>query len=297
MSIAPGLSRQFQVGTVISRSFAAFFSKILSFTGFALIGNAPSIILLGAYFYAIFAYMDFTSGATPTLPFDPETLPDSTWAWIAVGALVYVIASILLYVVWWTATSFATFQYLRNQPVRFWECLRRGIGTAPAAILAAALLVVATIVWSVAVPGLVSLLLDESTGFAGVIVVLGSVVFTLFCWVRLWILVPTIAVERPGIIAALRRSWNLTRRQFWRSFGIILLMSIVTGGISFTAWIPLLVLSLLGGAVGAILGTIVFTAVSLGSYALFAITGAVAYVELRRAKEGFGIEDIAAVFD
>jgi hypothetical protein len=36
---------------------------------------------------------------------------------------------------------------------------------------------------------------------------------------------------------------------------------------------------------------------NLAATAIFAIAAAVIYVELRRVKEGFGIEDIAAVFD
>lgn len=48
-------------------------------------------------------------------------------------------------------------------------------------------------------------------------------------WVRVYYLsVPALALERMGVLAALGRAFRLTRRQFWRTFGIALLTVVVT---------------------------------------------------------------------
>ncbi len=56
-----------------------------------------------------------------------------------------------------------------------------------------------------------------------------------FIWIRVYYLaVPPLMLEPIGVFAALGRAWNLTRRQFWRTFGIALLTAIianVAGGI------------------------------------------------------------------
>lgn len=49
-------------------------------------------------------------------------------------------------------------------------------------------------------------------------------------WVRVYYLpVPALMIERIGVFAAIGRGFRLTRRQFWRTFGIGLLTAIVTG--------------------------------------------------------------------
>jgi hypothetical protein len=114
----------------------------------------------------------------------------------------------------------------------------------------------------------------------------------------MWVAIPAIAVERPGVLAALRRSWDLTRGHTMRIFGIILVMWAGTVGASVAAGIVIFVAIIaIGGVAGLVIGQGLNVLFTLLAYALYAIAAAVSYVELRRAKEGFGIEDIAAVFD
>jgi membrane-anchored glycerophosphoryl diester phosphodiesterase (GDPDase) len=115
--------------------------------------------------------------------------------------------------------------------------------------------------------------------------------------VRLWVTVPAIAVEQPGVLAALRRSWTLTRGHTWRLFGVLLVMWLGTLAMSMVAGIVIGVLSVFGGVTGILVGQGLNLLISIIANALFAVAAAVVYVELRRAKEGFGLEDIAAVFD
>jgi hypothetical protein len=61
--------------------------------------------------------------------------------------------------------------------------------------------------------------------------------------------------------------------------------------------VVIVVLGVFGGVTGMLVGQGFNMLASMIVNALFAIAAAVAYVELRRAKEGFGLEDIAAIFD
>jgi len=62
----------------------------------------------------------------------------------------------------------------------------------------------------------------------GILVGIGAIVGMCFVWVRVYYLaVPPLMLEPIGVFAALGRAWSLTRRQFWRTFGIALLTLLV----------------------------------------------------------------------
>lgn len=302
-------TQRFLVGTVISQTFTAFFTRILPFGGFALIGFIPTLIFLAGYFYVIFNSLNFSG--FPALgdsefPFNSEEVAGLPWIWLSIGIVADVALSIAATAIWLAATSYGTFQYLRGQPVRFWESLRRGVSVALPCIGATFLILLGVIaIAAIIIIPIFALGTDVGGQDAIAIFVLlailaGFILLLVFAFLltRLWVTVPVIAVERPGVIAALRRSWNLTRGHAWRVFGIILVMWAGTIGVSTVAGIAVVfTIIFIGGMTGLIIGQGVNIFISLLANALYAIAAAVAYVELRRAKEGFGIEDIAAVFD
>lgn len=59
-----------------------------------------------------------------------------------------------------------------------------------------------------------------------------------------------IVLERRGVLAAIRRSWSLTRRAFWRTFGLVALVAAMVYTAGQIVSIPF---SVLGGAVGGLL--------------------------------------------
>ena len=87
--------------------------------------------------------------------------------------------------------------------------------------------------------GLIVLLAFTVDTLAAVLIsiLLGSLTLVgfVFLWIRVYYLaVPPLMLEPIGVFAALGRAWNLTRRQFWRTFGIALLTAIIAniaGGI------------------------------------------------------------------
>lgn len=308
ISMAFAQTQRFLVGNVISQTFAAYFTRILPFSGFALIGFIPTLIFIGGYIYLLLEdpnIVGLSPTGDPADPFSLDELATLPWVWIIAASAGVFILSIATTAIWLAATAYGTFQHLRGQPVRFWQSLQRGVAVVLPCTGATFLIFLgALIVGAIAIMPVFMLVPDSNLQDSWVAAVLWLFVgfFAIFIvfaiiGVRLWITVPAIAVEQPGVLAALRRSWNLTRGHTWRLFGILLVMWLGTLAMSMVAGIVIGVLSVIGGVTGILVGQGLNILVSVIANALFAVAAAVVYVELRRAKEGFGLEDIAAVFD
>jgi hypothetical protein len=159
------------------------------------------------------------------------------------------------------------FQDMRNRPVNLAESLRVGLRRflplMGLAFLVAVLMVIGLILFII--PGLI--------------------LYTIW-----FVSVAACVVERTGAWTSMRRSRELTKGHRWKVFGIVLLLILLS------LFNPLLqlVLSAAGGKTLALIGTTIWTAI--GS-AFSSVVIAVTYYELRAAKEGIDIEQIASVFD
>ena len=301
-------TQRFLVGNVISQTFAAYFTRILPFSGFALIGFIPTLIFIGGYIYLLVQDPN-ALGLTPTGdsadPFNLDELAALPWVWIIAASAGVFILSIATTAIWLAATAYGTFQHLRGQPVRFWQSLQRGVAVVLPCTGATFLIFLgALIILAIGVSPVFLFVLRDSSEDSWLLASLWMffglfAIFIVFAiiGVRLWVTVPAIAVEQPGVLAALWRSWNLTKGHTWRLFGVLLVMWLATLAMSMVAGIVIGVLSVFGGVTGIFVGQGLNILISIIANALFAVAAAVAYVELRRAKEGFGLEDIAAIFD
>jgi hypothetical protein len=303
----------FSAGNAISTTFSAFFRRIVPFCGFAAVGFAPTLIFMGPYYYIVVGSMsEMVASAEAGAPFDPMEIYGRHWGWLIALFAIATVASMATTAIWLAATSFGVFEHMRGQPVLFRGSLRRGVKVM-LPCLGALCLVYACILLAVGivfVPVLSMLGTDIESlsvasdggrlgrifavAFSGILVVM--ILFAYF-GIRFMLVIAAIAVERPGVFAAFRRSWALTRGHWWRLFGFMLVVWLAVAGISFAVGIPLMFLTLVGGLEGMAAGQAINFVISMLTYALYAVAFPVAYVGLRRAKEGFGIEDIAAVFD
>ncbi|AKT52418.1 hypothetical protein ADJ73_16140 [Arsenicicoccus sp. oral taxon 190] len=105
---------------------------------------------------------------------------------------------------------------------------------------------VTTLLWVGGV-GLALLLLFALAQIDGAMVVVGALVLgpvLLFVFVRLGLAASALVLERIGVVAALRRSWALSRGAFWRLFGIQLLTSLVVGFASLALMLPLMMIGM-----------------------------------------------------
>jgi hypothetical protein len=119
--------------------------------------------------------------------------------------------------------------------------------------LLSALLVVIVMVVAL-IPGVLLLVADLPVGggvtLAGGIVV--ALVVAVLVYVRLAFAAPALLLERLGVVAAMRRSWRLVARSWWRTFGILALGAIIAAAINGLVQLPF---SLVGNLVGALAGS------------------------------------------
>ncbi|UKA61614.1 hypothetical protein [Arthrobacter sp. FW306-04-A] len=147
-------------------------------------------------------------------------------------------------------------------------------------------------------------------GSAGLLLVLplglGAVVVYIWVYTKLMVAPAAVSIEEVGVFAGLRRSWTLTSRNWWRIFGITLLVGFMVGVIAQVIQIPL---SLASGGLTAVfsphpgVGQVTTTTVVLlvVSSVVGALTGAVGfafetsvsaliYMDLRMRRDGLDVE-------
>ena len=108
---------------------------------------------------------------------------------------------------------------------------------------------------------------------------------------RWYLAAPACVVERLGPRDSMRRSAQLTEGHRWKVFGGIVLLVI---GSTIASQTITASFTVMGGAMLGLVGTLISGAISGAVTAIFVV---VAYYELRVAKEGIDIDEIAAVFD
>jgi len=134
----------------------------------------------------------------------------------------------------------------------------------------------------------------------GVLSVPAFVCLMVFFWVRVYYLpVPALMLEPVGVFGAVARGFALTRKQFWRTFGIALLTLLVVGIASNFIGIPIGIIgNIIGIAIGpqyALLVLVVTQALTQVLSAAFVtpFTAAVTslqYLDQRMRKEAYDVE-------
>jgi hypothetical protein len=176
------------------------------------------------------------------------------------------------------AVTYATVQELRGRRVAFSEFFGRGLAQGGAAIRVALLSGILLILAFIA------------------LIIPGLILYTMW-----WVAIPVAVIERPGAMASLRRSADLTAGNRWRVFGLIIgffLAIVIGGGLFGMATGAALIYAVGADQVGVDQATTIvawlWTAFFMAGQAVLT---AVSYYYLRVAREGVGIDDIAAVFD
>ncbi len=167
-------------------------------------------------------------------------------------------------------------------------------------------LVTALIFAAGVVPGLILLLATRSGPAGGLLMALGLIVACV-CAVYVWVTFfglasPALVLEKQGPFAAMARSRVLTRHNWWRVFGILLLAVVLagfigaiiqtpfslatTGGSMFSGQRSLFVSSLGGLLVAAIGGIVAGTITQPFSAGVSALL----YIDQRMRREGLDIE-------
>jgi hypothetical protein len=162
----------------------------------------------------------------------------------------------------------AAFQAMRMRPVSLGESMRVGLSRVFAVILLA-------------------LLMGILGGLAAVLLIVPALIVMTMWFVS----TPACVVERTGPWTSMKRSAALTKGHRWKVFGLLLLLILVS---LIVAGLLQLVLMQVGSTILVLLGTLLWGALWTAFYSIAVVT---TYHDLRVAKEGIDIEQIASVFD
>ncbi len=132
----------------------------------------------------------------------------------------------------------------------------------------------------------------------GGIVVFVSIPVAVFLYVRLALATPALILEKASIRASLRRSWALVKGAFWRTFGILVLASVIASVLQGILQVPFIAIGALAVEPSSVLGVIL---TSLGGGIATAIVGpfaagvtALLYLDRRMRAEGLDVTLTAA---
>lgn len=187
--------------------------------------------------------------------------------------VVLLLLNLLLTYLATAAIAYGTFKAMLGQRATIGDCLSRGLALV-FPVLGVAILSAFAV--------LLGLLL---------LIVPGFIVLTM-----LWVAIPAVVVERPGVTRAMGRSAELTSGNRWRVFGIIVILMLINAASGMIVNAPFAA----GGE--QTLSSLAWNAGLSGFLAAFqtalaAVMATVVYHDLRVAKEGIGVTDIARVFD
>jgi hypothetical protein len=156
--------------------------------------------------------------------------------------------------------------------------------------------------------GVLILLVALASSTAGVVVgvigVIVGLVVMVYLYTRLFQLAAaSMVLEQRNCFASMRRSWELSRGQFWRIFGTVLLTGLVTGIAGQFLQLPFGILSAVASAIwpdtltGVLVGVMAQNLALIVSRALTtpfsAAVAALQYLDQRIRKEGYDIQLIA----
>jgi len=282
-------ARDFRVGHVLSRTASLFARNFPTYFVLTAVAGTPPLLV------------DVLVPASPATVANP--FPN-----VGTAALTFVL-TIVVGILSQAMVLYGAFQDMRGRPVRLADCLQVGlrgflplVGLAICMVAAMAIYVVFIGLAAVAIVTLLQSPFWVTLAFVPLVVPL------LIFYLMWFVTTPACVVERLGPFRSMGRSRELTTGQRWKMFGLVLAVLIpativaavitaVMGSLGISANLRIGVffdLARSQGSLAAQLVGLVWTAVWTAFYAVLV---AVAYHDLRVAKEGVDTEQIAAVFE
>ncbi|HML49957.1 MAG TPA: glycerophosphoryl diester phosphodiesterase membrane domain-containing protein [Propionicimonas sp.] len=293
----PGIiePRPLTVGDVLGGAFRAVRYAPLTMFGLTL------VVVLVAQLVAVGAGYLIDRQFAPILPQDDLGGVTSMFGW---SSLTSTLATMLATIVVEIGLSFAVHEAVFARRTTPSAALRRLGSRAGAAIAFATLTGLAGVV-AIGLLVFGAGMLAEAVGEDGwlILVVLVPAFLVAAIWISIRLLLApcAIAIEKAGPIQAIRRSWRLSKGQFWRILGIYLLASIlISMAASTVSSVFSFVILLIGMAnmeVGLIAATVVSTVISaVLSVPLTAAVVTLLYVDARIRGEGYELQLAEALY-
>ncbi len=298
--------RPLSLGEILDGAFQSARRNGKAMFGSALLVQAFSavltVVLLAVFFSRRVSFLSLVDGTASESQI--ASFAVSAGATVLIAVLLQTLAQMILQGVLVVPVSRAVL----NRTTTFkqmWSLARRRIGS----LIGLSLLYMLGSGVVIAVVVLFAVLLVTTLGVGGVLLTIVPVLAMIagFVWIGTKLLVApaSMIVENLGIFPAIARSWRLTSNNWWRIFGIwivvILVVGAITGGISTAVSFVIGIVGMLINASPTdeqlILQAVVGQAVSLivtsviGAVALAFESGVLAliYVDLRMRTEGFDV--------
>jgi len=276
-------TEDFRIGQVFRDTLTALKTRLGTFLLISLVPHLLSVVFLGLFGWSIYVSVG-DMGRFLIL--------------MAVVLLVGVPVVLFVYMFALGAIAYSAFQNFCGRTVRFGEAMRQSLRRV-LPLVGMTLLVFAALIAAAAIkdgaeklpfPWLAVLFLGVPGAIIGVM---------------LFVSLPACMVEKTGPIASMVRSASLTKGYRWKIFGINLLAALAISISSIVVfalnWSITVGASRLGLTMVSLLvrlfGFVLVTVIGLATTALMGVVPAVTYANLRRAKEGITVHEIARVFD
>ena len=276
----------FSIGNTISMTMSVYKQNWLRFSLIALV----FMVVLGLIFAFSIGGM-IGAGLTP--PTTPD--PDQMFAFfnaLAVPILIILILSLISFSFIQVLFTQMTFSQMAGRKQPLGEAMSMALQRLFPVILFYILLFLLLIVGYFVFALTVGLLLGATLGVVGgVLTVILFYVLAFYLNALFISAVPALVVERIGVFRAFGRGIALSQGHRWAIVGLLLILIVAT-------LIVALVLQLF--ALIPIIGLVALVALFafyVAYIVVYAIGPAVIYYLLRNEKEGFGVEEVAHVFD
>jgi hypothetical protein len=268
------VQQSFSVGDVISQSFQTTIRNIIPFGILAIIAVVIVVVL-----FLLVGTVFGISMPSPGMMQPGAQMPGMGPGFV-IGLIIVGLLGLAIYMGVMAAITYGTVQDLRGQPVSIGGLLQSTVSLVPP--------VLGTLIVLLGV-GFGMMIIAVILAFIPILGVIADAVLFVFFYIIFWVVIPVAVVERPGPVASLKRSIELTKGNRWRILGIILLLFVISIGIGIISMVFMFLGPIIGGIIQGLLNAVfmVFSAVLV----------AVGYYRLRVAKEGVDIGDIAKVFD
>ena len=297
--------RPLMFGEIMDGSFQTIRRNARAMLGAAVLAQALAAILAAVLTAASATSAGFLDGWTGSITSAEAT---AFGVGFLAAVLVFVVLSLFISAVLQGAMVVPVARSVLNRPTGFrlmWALARSRAG----ALLRLAALLLAAVLFAMLIPAVLSVVLAASLEGPGLLVLipvfLGFIALYLWLYIKLMVAPAAVVVEELGAMAALRRSWSLTRGNWWRILGITLVVGILVGVISQVITIPISLLTTFlpgiisphGGSgeaavvaiVVGIVTAVVTALVGALGYAFQTSVMALIYLDLRMRKDGLDI--------
>jgi len=258
--------QEFRVGRVLATAWTVYMKNFTPFSTVAL------VLLLPLLFVQLFMM------PAPTVE---EEVSD-----VGAAGGIYALLTLLLTQLITATVVYGTIQELRNHSVSTEEALTRGLQLA-FPVLGVVIVASVAVALATGVAAVAALAVTDSA----IVVLIAGMIPGLTLFIMFWVAIPVAVVERPGIIASLKRSIFLTKGNRWRILGLVVLLWLVSALVTLTA-------SAIFIATGA-LGATPYVDYILTAFitVMIAVVSAVGYRDLRVLRDGVDTDTLASHFD